>query len=285
MMVMVIVLGIGIFWQLTKEVPGYELNQYSELFQSEIIQAGVERGGHPIEGFSAFIFMQIFPDLVPSDFGGVKTLEGVYHFDGNELTYQRTAGQPVTSAEQTISSEGYRTLLANLSKRLEVEVKSESDVATLLAVLTQNEEREGEGKDIKEINGDEDGAEDEGIADVDDDVVMSGGGGILPFDSGVSGRVLLGPTCPVMREPPDPGCADKPYPTTVEVYAIGSHSNAPFSIINTDKTGVYKAMLPPGNYTLQPVGGSPFPSCGTVDITVTPDTMLDVDLSCDTGIR
>ena len=30
--------------------------------------------------------------------------------------------------------------------------------------------------------------------------------GIVPFDSGARGKVLLGPTCPVQRTPPDPNC-------------------------------------------------------------------------------
>ncbi|HTK33346.1 MAG TPA: hypothetical protein VL335_02235, partial [Candidatus Paceibacterota bacterium] len=41
---------------------------------------------------------------------------------------------------------------------------------------------------------------------------------IRPYDSGVHGTVMLGPTCPVMRNPPDPSCADKPYATLVVVF-------------------------------------------------------------------
>ena len=115
-------------------------------------------------------------------------------------------------------------------------------------------------------------------------VVLAGVTG-PPNNSGVRGTVLLGPTCPVMREPPNPNCADKPYMTIVQVIAIGSPKSSPFATVETDKEGRYKVMLPPGEYGLQAIGGVPFPSCGTKNITIKPDVMLETDLSCDTGIR
>lgn len=112
-----------------------------------------------------------------------------------------------------------------------------------------------------------------------------GGEGILPFKSGVTGKVLLGPTCPVMKDPPDPGCADKPYQTTVQVIAIGSPKSSPFTTTETNKEGIYKVLLPPGEYGFQAIGEIPFPRCETKNITVEPDVMSQLDLSCDTGIR
>ncbi len=109
------------------------------------------------------------------------------------------------------------------------------------------------------------------------------GGGILPFKSGVSGIVTLGPTCPVIRED-DESCADKPYKTTVLVIANGPKSS-PFAVVESDDEGHYKVILPPGDYGIQPVGGNPFPRCETKNITIEPDAMQEVNLSCDTGIR
>ncbi|MDP2638993.1 MAG: Gmad2 immunoglobulin-like domain-containing protein [Candidatus Azambacteria bacterium] len=108
---------------------------------------------------------------------------------------------------------------------------------------------------------------------------------VAPYDSGVSGKVLLGPTCPVMRDPPASQCADKPYATTVQVIAVGSSKSSPFATVESDQEGNYKIMLPPGEYGLQAVGKMPFPSCGTKNITIKPDTMVEINLSCDTGIR
>jgi len=112
----------------------------------------------------------------------------------------------------------------------------------------------------------------------------SSGGGILPFDSGVEGVVTLGPTCPVMREG-DTTCADKPYATTIMVIVVGSPSSAPFATAASDKEGKYKIMLSPGAYALQAVGGAVLPRCGTKAITIEPSRIIQVNLSCDTGIR
>ncbi|MFH1759293.1 MAG: hypothetical protein ABH822_01880 [Patescibacteria group bacterium] len=105
------------------------------------------------------------------------------------------------------------------------------------------------------------------------------------FDSGVVGKVLLGPMCPVMRDPPDPNCADKPYQTTIQVIVIGSPKSSPFATAETDKDGNYKVILPPGEYSLQAIGSMPFPRCGTKTVIVESNTMHKADLSCDTGIR
>src|SRR3989338_9714702 len=48
--------------------------------------------------------------------------------------------------------------------------------------------------------------------------------GILPYESGVKGTISLGPTCPVMRDPPDPACADKPYATAVTIRPLRASS-------------------------------------------------------------
>lgn len=108
---------------------------------------------------------------------------------------------------------------------------------------------------------------------------------ILPYDSGIQGSVSLGPICPVMRNPPDPKCDDKPYQTTVQIIAIGSPKSSPFATVETDKEGQYRIMLPPGNYAVQPVGGTPLPRCATENVTVMPGVISKVNISCDTGIR
>ena len=100
---------------------------------------GVERVGHPLEGFNAFIYLEAFPGFEESDFDGVKTLEGIYKIEGGKFNYVRTAGNPVTSAEETISEAGYKTLLQNFSIRVGVEVAAEEDIATLLEKLREGD--------------------------------------------------------------------------------------------------------------------------------------------------
>lgn len=65
--------------------------------------------------------------------------------------------------------------------------------------------------------------------------------------SGIEGQVLIGPSCPVMREN-DPNCADKPYPTTLGLYQNGQL----LARLVTDDQGRFKVSLEPGTYTLVP---------------------------------
>ena len=106
--------------------------------------------------------------------------------------------------------------------------------------------------------------------------------GILPFDSGVSGVVTIGPICPVEKNEP---CSNQPYETSVQVIAVGSPKSSPFAVVESDKEGRYKAMLPPGVYTLQAVGGNSALRCESKNVSVEPSAMSTIDLSCDSEIR
>lgn len=106
---------------------------------------------------------------------------------------------------------------------------------------------------------------------------------ILPYNSGIHGTVILGPTCPVERIPPDPACADKPYKTTV----VASRENDPTRTIlsiNSDESGSFLMSLPPGEYVLN-AGGSSFPYCNQTAVAVEPYVFTSTVISCDTGIR
>lgn len=109
------------------------------------------------------------------------------------------------------------------------------------------------------------------------------GAGIPPFKSGVRGAVLLGPVCPVEQYPPDPACADRPFETTVQIFVKGA--SQPFAVGETNKEGAFMFALPPGAYMLRALGGSPLPICSPADVTVEPNTVDEINLSCDSGIR
>jgi len=103
--------------------------------------------------------------------------------------------------------------------------------------------------------------------------------GILPYTSGVEGVVLLGPQCPVVQEGEE--CPDRPYQTTVDVFRAGSL----YVSKRTDEDAHFTFSLPPGDYVLRARGGEVFPSCSELPVTVGPDAVEEVTLSCDTGIR
>jgi hypothetical protein len=124
------------------------------------------------------------------------------------------------------------------------------------------------------------------IDNVDTEVIDNTDNTILPFKSGINGIVLIGPTCPgPTRIDSSDNCGDKPYQTVVQVVLVQGSERSVFTYAETDSEGRFSAALPPGNYSLQPRGGSVFPRCGVVDITVKPDMVLGVELLCDSGIR
>lgn len=99
----------------------------------------------------------------------------------------------------------------------------------------------------------------------------------------VHGQVLLGPTCPVERVPPDPACAPKPYETTVEV--LISPTGNPYKTVTTNSSGEFSFSLDPGAYVLRAKSGAVYPRCTDTPIKVSAGTSQNVILNCDTGIR
>jgi len=110
-----------------------------------------------------------------------------------------------------------------------------------------------------------------------------GSGGILPYNSGILGTVTIGPTCPVMREPADPNCADKPYSTVVVAFRANDPVH-PFAITQSDATGAFEFSLPPGDYVVG-AGESNLPRCAQTPAAVGPSGYTEVVVWCDTGIR
>lgn len=99
----------------------------------------------------------------------------------------------------------------------------------------------------------------------------------------VHGQVLLGPTCPVERIPPDPACAPKPYKTTIIV--LRAPSIASYKKVATDNLGRFTISLSPGMYTLRATGRSIYPRCTDKTIKVLAKKSLNIKIDCDTGIR
>lgn len=101
--------------------------------------------------------------------------------------------------------------------------------------------------------------------------------------SGITGIVLLGPTCPVMREPPEPECADKLYKTALVVTTPdGSRIIKKFS---SDMDGKFKVNLPPGEYLVQSSPTTTYPLCSSDgNVIVKAGMFTDTAVSCYTGI-
>ncbi|MBU6390149.1 tryptophan-rich sensory protein [Patescibacteria group bacterium] len=101
--------------------------------------------------------------------------------------------------------------------------------------------------------------------------------------SGIVGAVLIGPSCPVERVPPEPRCAPKPYQTRIAVFRQTDRTYA-VAFFKSDADGRFEISLPPDNYLLA-AGESALPRCGSVSVTVLPNQYASTTIFCDTGIR
>ena len=100
----------------------------------------------------------------------------------------------------------------------------------------------------------------------------------------IEGMVLLGPTCPVERDPPDPNCADRPYATQlVLTSADGTRVVKEFS---SGSDGKFYIEAPPGEYVIRGMVSTTLPYCATTSsFRLLANDSLEVMVSCDSGIR
>ena len=102
--------------------------------------------------------------------------------------------------------------------------------------------------------------------------------------SGISGIVLLGPTCPVVKDPPDPECADKPYATNLVITT--SDQARVMTEFTSDINGKFNVPLVPGEYAIRSAAAANIlPYCSHDVLKVETNRFTDIIVSCDTGIR
>lgn len=94
--------------------------------------------------------------------------------------------------------------------------------------------------------------------------------------------MLAGPTCPVQRIPPDPGCADRPIVIALEVVSDGGSVVAG---TESGGDGAFRIALAPGRYTIRGASGRPLPALRPTPVTVPPTGWITIELQADTGIR
>ena len=101
--------------------------------------------------------------------------------------------------------------------------------------------------------------------------------------TGVAGRVVAGPTCPVER-PGDPNCA--PRMVAGAVLVITDAGGSEVLRVTTDASGLFGVAIKPGDYTLTPqrVEGL-MGTAAPMPFTVTDGDATFLDVAYDTGIR
>lgn len=106
-------------------------------------------------------------------------------------------------------------------------------------------------------------------------IVACAKGPAASTDSGIRGRALLGPTCPV--EHAESPCPDRPFAAEIEVLQGGDL----VTTVTSGQDGRFSVSLPPGDYVLQ---GGP-PTAKPVAVTVHAHEFSQVDVLFDSGIR
>ena len=104
--------------------------------------------------------------------------------------------------------------------------------------------------------------------------------------SGIAGRVLAGPTCPVQTIPPQPRCAPRPLSASLRIRRVASR--APATKVHSGADGRFRVRLSPGSYILQalPQPGAPFPRPpAALRVQVHARRFTNITITYDTGIR
>ncbi len=100
-------------------------------------------------------------------------------------------------------------------------------------------------------------------------------------DSGVEGKVIIGPVCPVIQ--PGEDCLDRPYQATL---TVNDPNGRKIVQVEADEDGRFKIPLEPGNYILVPESkGLMVPFAAQQPFAVVEGNYTQLTIAYDSGIR
>ncbi|MFL5681141.1 MAG: collagen binding domain-containing protein [Chloroflexota bacterium] len=124
---------------------------------------------------------------------------------------------------------------------------------------------------------------DESGAALPSGVLPGGGGPGVGGQTGITGNVTAGPTCPVAR-PDDPACNLRPVGGAT--ISVRTADGALVARVTSEPDGTYTIGLPPGRYVVEATQAEGLTrSTGPADVAVKANRQTVVDLVFDTGIR
>jgi hypothetical protein len=103
--------------------------------------------------------------------------------------------------------------------------------------------------------------------------------------SGIAGRIVAGPTCPVEMVPPQPACAPRPLAASLRVRRTGSSRSR---LVKSGSDGRFRILLEPGTYVVRALseGRSSFPRPPAPQrVVVHAGRLSHITIMYDTGIR
>jgi hypothetical protein len=107
----------------------------------------------------------------------------------------------------------------------------------------------------------------------------------VPMDVTVRGTVTAGPTCPVVIDPPDPSCAERPVEGAVLI--VSTPDGREVAQVTSDEEGAFELRLETGRYVLEPqpveglMGAAPASEFTVED----GGPVVEIPVGYDTGIR
>jgi len=126
------------------------------------------------------------------------------------------------------------------------------------------------------------GLKDEPAVDVVDGVVVEEESSDEVFATGVSGRVVVGPQCPIERT--DTPCPDAPYDGVVDIL-VDDPERELIARVRTDAEGFFATALPAGSFIIAVQTNGVFPVCSEEQVVVAENEVTDISVTCDSGIR
>lgn len=140
---------------------------YGETFKERAEAKVIAEQGQPIEGIVPFMLLQAYPGLTERDFDGVDAAIGHYEYVNGELIHDLEDEQPIHSAAEMVTDEGYETLLENVAARLGVMMHN--DIDDVLELLAAGEAPDDEPVDSEPMPPRSDsGASDEAVVCTDE---------------------------------------------------------------------------------------------------------------------
>lgn len=104
--------------------------------------------------------------------------------------------------------------------------------------------------------------------------------------SGIIGRIVAAPVCPVETVPSQPQCAPRPLVARVRIDRIGSP--LPSKVVRSGRDGRFQIGLAPATYLVRPLrqSGSPYPRPpAPFRVRVAVGRFSHITILYDTGIR
>ena len=101
----------------------------------------------------------------------------------------------------------------------------------------------------------------------------------------ISGRLSIGPLCPVETIPPDPGCQATAETFKAWPLVVYSSGRERVRRIIADENGSFVVDIPPGRYTIEPEQKTSLGKTLPIEFTIKAGETTEVNVDIDTGIR